>query len=77
MGISYSKNLTYAANAMGSDSAFASLSSNTALYRSCAKSAFNYEDSDIIAQASAGANIDTTTVLDKLAKEKQKTSVTN
>lgn len=72
IGIAYNKNLTYAANTSGSYAAFSSLSSNTRMYRSAVKANFDYEASDVVAQAAAGAAINTSVVLDTLAKEKEK-----
>jgi hypothetical protein len=54
MGIGASNSMTYAANSVGTQSAFASLSVNTVSFRAGNKAGMSFEDSDRVAQAKAG-----------------------
>lgn len=54
LGIARSASLSYVANTAGTEGAWDSLSSNTAMYRACVKSSFTFEQKDIDAQKSAG-----------------------
>lgn len=62
LGISKEASLTYAANSTGTTSAFASLSINTAAYRSVADCNFTYKQRDIDAQKHAGVKTTNTVV---------------
>lgn len=70
LGINYASSLTYNATGGGTRAMFASLASNTAMYRTNAKSTYDYELSDIDAQAAEGTPIDANAVKDQLLKAK-------
>ena len=62
LGIAGGASLTYAANSKGTLNAFASLSCNTANYRSFTNASFAYDQKDIDAQKDAGVTITKTIV---------------
>jgi len=67
LGIARGASLTYAANSKGSADMFASLSANTATYRSFANASFAYNQKDIDAQKDAGATVTQTVTTVKTA----------
>ena len=70
LGIRYASNLTYNATKGGTAAMFQSLTNNATLYRTNVKSTYDYELSDIDAQAAEGTPLDASAVKDKLLKSK-------
>lgn len=66
LGIAKGASLTYAANDIGTTSAFASLSANTAMYRSIKDCHFTYKQEDIDAQKNAGVKTTNKTVVNTI-----------
>lgn len=54
LGIGADKSMTYAANTVGTQAAFASMSYQTSMLRSGAKASYSFDAGDYAAQASAG-----------------------
>lgn len=77
MGVKYASSLTYNATSGGTKAMFASLNNNTRMYRTNVKATYDYELSDIDAQAAAGTPIDAKSVKDQLLKSKAANKTTN